>query len=265
MHPSIDAVFFDIDGTFYDHRTNSVLKSSLQAVQALQTRGIKTALCSGRPLRMAKELPDLFQIQWDGFIGSAGNVVYDSHFHKIAQQGFTFEELQKIFSIARQKGITLYVNGDSVFLTKNDPEAIAILRSFHVQIPTDIRDLQEDDSVEMISMFKGYDYDYSDFMSIPGLILQKSSGKITDIMKKGVDKYKGIQKLMEHWNLVDGHYLAFGDSMNDKSMLEHAAIGVAMENSDEELKAFAHSICGPSHTPAIWDTLKKLHLIWELF
>lgn len=48
------AVFFDIDGTFYDHVTNQILPSSIQAVKELKEKGYKVALCSGRPLRMAK-------------------------------------------------------------------------------------------------------------------------------------------------------------------------------------------------------------------
>ena len=47
---NIKAVFFDIDGTFYDHTTNRVLPSTKEAVRKLKEQGIKVALCSGRPL-----------------------------------------------------------------------------------------------------------------------------------------------------------------------------------------------------------------------
>ena len=54
---NIKAVFFDIDGTFYDHTTNRVLPSTKEAVRKLKEQGIKIALCSGRPLQLAAELP----------------------------------------------------------------------------------------------------------------------------------------------------------------------------------------------------------------
>ena len=54
---NIKAVFFDIDGTFYDHTTNRVLPSTKEAVRKLKEQGIKVALCSGRPLQLAAELP----------------------------------------------------------------------------------------------------------------------------------------------------------------------------------------------------------------
>ena len=80
------AVFFDIDGTFYDHVTNQILPSSIQAVKELKEKGYKVALCSGRPLRMAKELPLFENISWDGFVGSAGNVVYDENLNILVKK-----------------------------------------------------------------------------------------------------------------------------------------------------------------------------------
>ena len=36
---SIQAVFFDIDGTYFDHTTNKVLPESIKAVKALKENG----------------------------------------------------------------------------------------------------------------------------------------------------------------------------------------------------------------------------------
>lgn len=255
------AVFFDIDGTFYDHVTNQILPSSIHAVKELKEKGYKVALCSGRPLRMAKELPLFDEIAWDGFVGSAGNVVYDENLKILAKKGFMDEELYKIFSIAKEKDIACYVNGEDVYLTKDDEEAKAVLKQFHVEIPKEIREYKIGDQVEMISMFKGYDYDYSDFFKVQGLRLQKSSGVIMDIVKDGIHKAYGIATLMDYWGLKEYGYIAFGDSMNDKEMLEHAAIGIAMENGDKGLFPYADYICGPSNEDSIYIVLKNMHVL----
>lgn len=261
---SIDckAVFFDIDGTFYDHVSNQLLPSSIQAVRELKRKGYRTALCSGRPLRMAKELP-LFddRLGWDGFIGSAGNTVYDETLHLLVKNGFSDEELQQIFSIAKQEDIACYVNGGEEYLTKPDEEAVSILCRFHVKLAAVVRDYRKGDQVEMISMFKGYTYDYSAFLKVQGLRLQKSSGVIVDIIKEGVSKATGIAVLMKHWGLADASYIAFGDSLNDREMLEHAAVGVAMKNGDEKLFPYADIICGPSWEDSIYRCLKELRIL----
>lgn len=257
----IKAIFFDIDGTYFDHERNCVLPSTISAMKKLKENGYKIALCSGRPLLMAKELDIFDGIEWDGFIGSADNTVYDENLHKIQHNGFCEEELKMIFSIAKKKDICLYVNGSSAFLTMDDPQAMRVLKQFHVQIPEEIRDWQKSDSVEMISMFKGYDYDYSDFLRISRLRTQKSSGCIVDLIKDGINKTTGIEFLLKYWQMEDAKYMAFGDSLNDKEMLENAYIGVAMENGDVNLYPYADVICGPSYEDSIYATLKSFQMI----
>lgn len=257
----IKVVFFDIDGTYYDHVSNQVLPSTIEAVKKLKENGYKVALCSGRPLSMAMELNVFDGIEWDGFIGSAGSTVYDKNFNKIQNFGFSEEELDKIFTIAREKEICLYVNGGTSFLTMNDPQAVQVLRQFHVRIPNEIRDWKSNDNVEMISAFKGYDYDYSDFLKIPCLKTQKSSGYIVDFVKDGINKTTGIQILLKHWNMQTAKYMAFGDSLNDKEMLNCAYIGVAMQNGDAHLYSYADIVCGPSNEDSIFHILKHFRLI----
>ena len=230
-------------------------------VGVLKENGYKIALCSGRPLLMAKELDVFNHIEWDGFIGSAGNTVYDENLNKIKHNGFGDKELETIFSIAKKKEICLYVNGSSAFLTMDDPQAVQVLQQFHVQIPKEIRGWQKSDSVEMISMFKGYDYDYSDFLQVPQLRTQKSSGCIVDLIKEGINKTTGIHSLLKYWGMEDAKYMAFGDSLNDKEMLDSAYIGVAMENGDVNLYPYADVVCGPSFEDSIYAVLKSFQMI----
>ena len=73
IRDEIKAIFFDIDGTYFDHEKNRVLPSTIKAMKKLKENEYKIALCSGRPLLMAKELDVFNHVEWDGFIGSAGN------------------------------------------------------------------------------------------------------------------------------------------------------------------------------------------------
>ena len=40
----IKAVFFDIDGTFFDHHSNQVLPETMDAIRHLKANGYKLAL-----------------------------------------------------------------------------------------------------------------------------------------------------------------------------------------------------------------------------
>ena len=86
---NIKAVFFDIDGTFYDHTTNRVLPSTKEAVRKLKEQGIKIALCSGRTLQLAAELPVFDELCSDGCIGGSGIRVYNETRELIWDKAFT--------------------------------------------------------------------------------------------------------------------------------------------------------------------------------
>ena len=62
----INAVFFDIDGTFFDHVSGMVLPETLTAVKKLRENGYKVCLCSGRAKEMAEQLGVLQMTAWDG-------------------------------------------------------------------------------------------------------------------------------------------------------------------------------------------------------
>lgn len=257
----IKAVFLDIDGTYFDHKTNRVHPSSKKAVKQLQEKGYKVALCSGRPLQMAKQLGIMQGMIWDGFIGSAGAVVYDAQLQMLANNGFCEDTLFKLFQIANTLGVTLYTIGEDCYLNRYDAHAIEVLKAFHVEVPNTFHSYRKGDDVAILSLFEGYDFDYSPFLNVAGVALQKSSGVIMDLVKEGVNKALGITQLMEHWGIVDAGYIAFGDSMNDKEMLQQAAMGIAMGNATKDLLPYAHMQCGSSDQDSIYQALVELGML----
>ena len=91
----------------------------------------------------------------------------------------------------------------------------------------------------MMSLLGGKDYDYSPFDHIENTLLQPSCDEIMDLVIANGNKAKGISRLLQHFGIPQGNYMAFGDNLNDKEMLQEAEIGVAMGNCTPELKAYA--------------------------
>ena len=73
----INAVFFDIDGTFFDHVSGTVLPETLKAVELLQMNVYKIYLCSGRAKEMAEHPGVLHIFTWQGYVGGSGVRIYD--------------------------------------------------------------------------------------------------------------------------------------------------------------------------------------------
>lgn len=59
---------------------------------------------------------------------------------------------------------------------------------------------------------------------------------IIEIIKKGLNKAVGLQKIADYYNIPQDRIIAFGDEDNDLEMIEYAGVGVAMGNAISELK-----------------------------
>lgn len=257
----IKAIFFDIDGTIYDHIDGlGILPESLKALHLLQKNGYKVCLCSGRSKKMAAQLGVFDLFPWDGYIGGAGVSVYDEHLNVLHEEFFTQQQTEEIFKVAKTHAINLFSQGVHEFMTLplDEPSAEAI-KIFGCPIP-EVRDWNREVLVALCA-FKERGYHWDIFHHIEGIHLYESYDTCVDFLKDGVDKAKGIHRIMEHWGFDKHAFIGFGDSLNDIEMIQEASIGVVMGNGKPILKTYADKICGTSNTPAISIALKELGLI----
>lgn len=260
MGKQIKAVFFDIDGTFYDHKTNQIIPSSIEACKMLQQNGIKVVLCSGRPKAMADDLHVFDYLDWDGYIGNSGGCVYDDKFNVIYQDFYTKEQVTKIFEIAEKNDVVLFSFGEHEFVWNRYNSAVeGIIDYFHVKKPPIRRWNNEDLSCLTIMEEDGASLHL--FEEVEGVFMQRVTPYNFEIYKDNVHKAIGIQQLMNHWGFEENAFVGFGDSDNDVEMLTLAEIGVTMGNGTDKAKEAADIICGASDSNGIYDTLKNLKLI----
>ena len=64
------------------------------------------------------------------------------------------------------------------------------------------------------------------------------------VMRRDATKSAAIAELAYRWKISKLEIAAFGDDLNDIDMLEHAGIGIAMDNALDEVKAAANRVCG---------------------
>lgn len=62
---------------------------------------------------------------------------------------------------------------------------------------------------------------------------------IIEIVKKGMNKAVGLEKIAYYFGIPKERIIAFGDEDNDLEMIDYAGVGVAMGNAIEELKSIA--------------------------
>ena len=64
----------------------------------------------------------------------------------------------------------------------------------------------------------------------------------TEVSSQNVDKWTAISYLINKLGIKKEEVIAIGDNINDKTMIENAGLGVAMENSDPYVKRVAKVI-----------------------
>ena len=81
-----------------------------------------------------------------------------------------------------------------------------------------------------------------------------------EISIKGTDKTVGMDIMIHHFDLIEENSIAIGDGNNDITMLKKAAIGVAMGNATDKLKAVADMISDDVDDDGLAKALKRLEL-----
>lgn len=76
----------------------------------------------------------------------------------------------------------------------------------------------------------------------PDMLISSALGNNVEINAPAANKGDALLALCRHLGIEQGESLAFGDGLNDLSMIEKAGLGVCMENGDPEVKALAGRI-----------------------
>ena len=80
---------FDVDGTLYSHKSNSIPKSAVEAIKKLREQGIQIAIASGRPAFVLQNVSEA-GIEFDYVVGCNGHSVYKGTTELLG--GFFFTE-----------------------------------------------------------------------------------------------------------------------------------------------------------------------------
>ncbi|MHA6251678.1 Cof-type HAD-IIB family hydrolase [Oceanobacillus sp. CAU 1775] len=79
---------------------------------------------------------------------------------------------------------------------------------------------------------------------------------VIEIIKKGMNKAVGVDKIAYYFDIPVDRVIAFGDEDNDLEMIDYAGVGVAMDNGIDELKSIAKYTTGTNEEDGIGLFLK---------
>jgi Cof subfamily protein (haloacid dehalogenase superfamily) len=253
-------IFLDIDGTLTEPGKNTPPESALRAIRGAREAGHLVFLCSGRSLGM---LSALLQYSFDGVVASSGGYIRCGE-ELIFDCPMKPEQQEKAVRVLKKNGVFCMIeclDGSYVdeafkdFLRKHEGEggSSEMLRwQEQIESELNIRPMAEyrgqpvykivmmaEDRAQLKEPQRLLGEDF--FFSIP----QGGRFGFTDgeLVNRKFDKGKAVRRVCEKLGIPVEDSIAFGDSVNDREMLETAGLSICMAGGSEEIKQIADEIC----------------------
>lgn len=274
-------VFSDMDGTFLTSE-KQVSEECRAALDALAARGIEFVPCTGRSLAgVPTELLEHPAVHYA--VSSNGAVVAEldtcaksdlSRARIIRSTPLSREKAHAVLGIARGYDVTFDVFADGNCYLRRDlyeriPEFVPdvnIARSMlSNRIPVDEEPEVTIDRVEVLERVAMYWRDERDrdailaeLKRVPEIEVTRSYAMNIEVMEAGTSKGTALAWLCAHLGIDRAEAVAFGDNMNDVSMIELAGTGVAMANAEAEVRSSADRVAPTNDEAGVAKTIMEL-------
>ena len=257
------AIFFDIDGTLVSFKTHSIPESTKTAIHQLKEKDIKVFISTGRALC---NIDNLEGIEFDGLITLNGTYCVDSKGEIIAHHLLSKESLDKLALYMEAKPFPcVFMTDKGNFINYADDLMRSVYQFVNIAIPT-IKPVSEiiEHDVFQLSAFIDSDCE-TDLLT--RILVDCDSSRwhpaFVDINLKNCNKAVGMDSFLAHFDIEREHTMAFGDGGNDISILKHAAIGIAMGNAHDEVKAAADYVTDSVDEDGISNALRYFNILSE--
>ena len=191
----IKAVFFDIDGTLVSFKTHRIPQSTLDAVAALRSRGIKVYIATGRPVPF---IDNLGELEYDGMITVTGAHCFtrggEIIFHRAVSTG-SVERVVEHLTHGTDAYPVIFVCSDEMFITELNEDVDAVARLLDIKMPT-VRPASYARGKDDVTMLSHVPYGIA--MGNACDELKRVSAYVTD----SVDE-DGVEKALRHFGLID--------------------------------------------------------------
>ena len=243
----------DLDGTLLTS-TNTISKKSKESIEKVLDAGHKVVIITGRDfygsIKVAREL---FYGHEGGLVASSnGALVFDLAKDKpIINHTIPREVVKEMIAYGKSLGLDYLIYHDNKILAEKDDaydlDFLSKKNKLEVEIIEDLADKLDFDLNKLL------------FSAQPSLIEKVKSdfeeqfkGKVNpihsmpqflDCMPAGIHKGRSLLEIADFYGIDHKDTLAFGDEINDETMIEMAGIGIAMANASDYIKDLADDIC----------------------
>ncbi|GCF93816.1 haloacid dehalogenase [Enterococcus florum] len=262
----------DLDETLLD-KERHVSKRNLEWIKKAEEAGAFFVPATGRgfhSIRKTLEELDAVDKQDHYMIGLNGGVI-------VANQGGTiiednpidFDLLSTLFQFGLNYEVTIHLyTFDQAYIYQINPEEAAYLSTIpHQVVETNEIDFLNDEVCYKV-LFQNLDRRYLETIEaeLPRELraqveISYSSNRYLEFNPAGVTKGEALLSLAKRLGIAPQETIAIGDNTNDRTMIETAELGVAVQNAIPEIKAIAQYVTDADHNQsAVAEVIQKFVL-----
>ena len=259
-------VFFDVDGTIIDNKTQIIPNSTVNAVKKLREKGHIPVINTGRPYTHID--PRIRAIPFSAWICACGSEIWLEH-KRIFYEVPSLETCVYTIESVRQCGMQAVYEADHGLVLSDGIYSQHPLCVKKINIMKDrgftIREVETLAEPQFIK-FMCYEWlgcDRNEFLRrMAGKFegVDRGKGRL-EFISCGCDKAQGMHILMDHLGIPMEDSLAIGDSTNDLPMLRTAYHTACMGDGMEELKKEAEYITAPVLDNGVEKAMQHFKLI----
>lgn len=283
-------IAIDLDGTLLDSY-GQISENNKNAIEKAKEKGVEVVIASGRNPMSVKNLA--FEVNADNYaICGNGAMIYDLQKEQIVYNKFIDKKIiLKLIKICEENSIYYSINTQSAIITKslnynvlfyhhenaNKSDDKKTTICLNQDIYNYVKNRKENDYLKINIcddnniIFNSIIKKLRKIKNIDVLDVAHMSRKIiktgtienvieyyyTEITSKNVDKWTAICHLIDKLGIDKTEVIAIGDNVNDKTMIENAGLGVAMENSAPYIKECAKEVTISNNDDGVAKIIEK--------
>lgn len=254
----------DVDGTLLNSE-NKITPRTRQALIRAGEMGHKIVIVSGRPTSAVKYLAK--ELEFDKFNGLLANYNGGSITDYSSGKVLANHNLERNLALEildKTRFLNIIVPYKDMILSDKDHkflQAESKLLGLEAKIVSDIRDKLDFDpnkilfAAEIAKLEESIQFLVENFGNVTSQV--RSHRNYYEIMPKGLSKGNSLLEIAKIYDIDQADIIAFGDEMNDFTMIEVAGVGVAMANAVDEIKEIADYVTLSNDEDGIGDYLEK--------
>ncbi|TDM04157.1 Cof-type HAD-IIB family hydrolase [Macrococcus carouselicus] len=259
-------IALDMDDTLMTSG-NVMSDRTRDALLAAQQAGVKVMLASGRPTSgMVKDAKLLQLDRRESYILSynGARLTAMKDMSLLKENALTKEQFDEVYDYCQSHQLFMitYVNEEIIYEGSHP-----YMNREHELTGLPMKEVADLKAYVQGNVPKAMAVDFEDRISAADNELNGSlNGHIhattskpyfLEFMTKGVSKGVTLKELVETLGLDRNEVMAFGDSDNDKDMIEYAGLGVAMGNANDTIKAAADIVTSDNDHDGIAEVVEK--------